>query len=153
KPELREVDWILAKALEKDRTRRYQSADALALDLQRFLAGEPLEAAPPSQAYRFWKAAARFKYWIAAGADLVVLLLAASIAMAFALRQQTRANSAATALRDVVRRVIIERPVQLAEIPNRTALRGQLMRDAEGALNALSQQAGGDQALQLDLAR
>src|SRR5262249_54091416 len=74
-------------------------------------------------------------------------------AMAFALRQQSRANSAAAALRDVVRRIIIERPAQLAEIPNRTALRGQLMRDAEGALNALSQDAGGDPALQMELAR
>src|SRR5262249_47259851 len=44
---VRELDWILAKALEKDRERRYQSADAMALDLRRFLGGEPLEAGPP----------------------------------------------------------------------------------------------------------
>jgi tetratricopeptide (TPR) repeat protein len=152
-PELRELDWILARALEKDRARRYQTAEALGADLRRFLDGEPVEAGPLSAAYRLRKMAARHKYWIGAAAVLMALLLSASIAMAFALRQQSRANSAAVALRQVVRRIIIERPAQLAEIPNRTALRGQLMRDAEGALNALSQDAGGDPALQMELAR
>jgi non-specific serine/threonine protein kinase/serine/threonine-protein kinase len=147
-PELRELDWILARALEKDRARRYQTAEALGADLRRFLDGEPVEAGPLSAAYRLRKMAARHKYWIGAAAVLMALLLSASIAMAFALRQQSRANSAAVALRQVVRRIIIERPAQLAEIPNRTALRGQLMRDAEGALNALSQDAGGDPALE-----
>ena len=151
--ELYELDWILARALEKDRAQRYQTAEALGDDLRRFLDGEPLEAGPPSTAYRLRKMAARHKYWIGGAAVLVTLLLVASIAMAFALRQQSRANSAAVALREVVRRIIIERPAQLAEIPNRTALRGQLMRDAEGALNALSQDAGGDPALEMELAR
>jgi tetratricopeptide (TPR) repeat protein len=151
--ELYEVDWILARALEKDRAQRYQTAEALADDLRRFLDGEPLEAGPPSAAYRLRKMAVQHKYWIGAAAALVTLLLLASIAMAFALRQQSRANSAAVALRDVVRRIIIERPAQLAEIPNRTALRGQLMRDAEGALDALSQDARGDPALEMELAR
>jgi serine/threonine protein kinase len=153
KPALRELDWILAKALDKDRTRRYQSADGMARDLRRYLDGEPLEAGPPSAAYRLRKVAVRFKYWIAAAAALIVLLLAASITMAFALRQQSRANADAAALRDVVRRIIIERPAQLAEIPNRTALRGQLMRDAEGALDALSRDARGDPALEMELAK
>jgi tetratricopeptide (TPR) repeat protein len=125
----------------------------LGADLRRFLDGEPVEAGPLSAAYRLRKVAARHKYWIGAAAVLIALLLSASIAMAFALRQQSRANSAAAALRQVVRRIIIERPAQLAEIPNRTALRGQLMRDAEGALDALSQDAGGDPALQMELAR
>ena len=150
---LRELDWILAKALEKDRERRYQSADAMASDLRRFLDGEPLEAGPPSAAYRLRKVAAKFKYWVAAAAAVMVLLLAGSIAMAFALRQQSRANASAAALRDVVRRIIIDRPGQLATIPNRTALRGELMRDAESALDALSRDPSKDPALQLELAR
>jgi len=153
RPELRELDWILAKALEKDRTRRYQTADGLGRDLRRFLDGEPLEAGPQSASYRLRKVASRYRYWIGAAAVLVVVLIAASIAMAFALQQQSRANTAAAALREVVRRIIIERPAQLVEIPNRTALRGQLMRDAEGALNALSQDTRGDPALESVLAR
>jgi serine/threonine protein kinase len=148
-----ECDWIVLKALDKDRNRRYQSADGMARDLRRYLDGEPIEAAPPSAAYRLRKLAAKFRYWVAAAAALILLLLAASIAMAFALRQQSRANSDAMALREVVRRIIIERPAELAEVPNRTALRGQLMRDAEGALDALGQDGGNDDALKLELAR
>ena len=153
RPELKEMDWILAKALEKDRTRRYQTVDGLARDLRAYLDGEPLEAGPVSAAYRFRKLAGRYKYWIGAAAALIALLFAASVAMAFALRQQSRANTAAAALRDVVRRIIIERPAQLAGIPNRTALRGQLMSDAEGALQALSQDARSNPAVELELAR
>ena len=63
-----ELDWILGKALEKDRQRRYQTAEALALDLRRYLDGEPVEAAPPSAAYRLRKFSVKFKYWIAAAA-------------------------------------------------------------------------------------
>jgi tetratricopeptide (TPR) repeat protein len=111
-----------------------------------------LEAGPPS-AYRLRKMAAKFGYWIAAAAILLLLLIGSSIALAFAFVQQRRANDAAAALRDVVRRVIIERSAQLAQIPNRTALRSQLMRDAEGALDALGRDARNDSALQEELAR
>ncbi len=137
-----ECDWIVLKALDKDRNRRYQSADGMARDLRRYLDGEPLEAGPPSTAYRLRKLASKFKYWVAAAAAMIVLLVAGSIMMAFALRQQSRANSNAMALRDVVRRIIIERPAQLAEVPNRTALRGQLMGDAEGALDGAGRGSG-----------
>jgi hypothetical protein len=153
RPELRELDWILARALEKDRERRYQTADALAADLRRYLDGEALEAGPPSAAYKLRKMAAKFRYWIAAAAILLLLLIGSSIALAFAFVQQRRANDAASALRDVVQRLIIDRPAQLAQLPNRTALRSQLMRDAEVALDALSRDARNDSALQEELAR
>ena len=45
-----ELDWIVMKALEKDRNRRYETANAFALDIQRYLAGEPVQAAPPRAA-------------------------------------------------------------------------------------------------------
>lgn len=148
-----ECDWIALKALDKDPSRRYQSADGMARDLERYLEGEPLEAGPPSAGYRLRKLTSKYKYWVAAAAAVVLILLAGSIMMAFALRQQKRANSDALALRDVVRRIIIERPAQLAEVPNRTALRSQLMGDAEGALDALGGDAGNDDGLRLELAR
>src|SRR5262245_15407650 len=47
-----DLDWVVLKALEKDRNRRYDTANALAADLQRFLDHEPLQAGPPSAAYR-----------------------------------------------------------------------------------------------------
>ena len=50
-----ELDWIAMKALEKDRNRRYESANDLALDVQRFLENEPVEACPPSVNYRVRK--------------------------------------------------------------------------------------------------
>ena len=55
-----DLDWITMRALEKNRSRRYETANALAADLTRYLAGEPIEARPPSTAYRF-KAAARHR--------------------------------------------------------------------------------------------
>ena len=50
-----ELDWIVMKALDKDRGRRYETSSDLARDVERFLAGEPVEACPPSQFYRFKK--------------------------------------------------------------------------------------------------
>src|SRR5262249_40943137 len=50
-----ELDWIVMKALEKDRSRRYESASAFAADVQRYLADEPVLACPPSAWYRFGK--------------------------------------------------------------------------------------------------
>ncbi len=68
-----DLDWIVMKALEKDRTRRYETANDLALEIQRHLADEPVLARPPSTAYRFRKFARRNK---AALATAVVVTLA-----------------------------------------------------------------------------
>ena len=54
-----ELDWIVMKALEKDRNRRYETANAFAADVQRYLKDEPVEACPPSAWYRFRKFARR----------------------------------------------------------------------------------------------
>jgi serine/threonine protein kinase len=56
-----ELDWIVMKALEKDRNRRYESASALAADVQRFLNDEPVAACPPSAVYQLKKYAKRHK--------------------------------------------------------------------------------------------
>ena len=45
-----ELDWIVMKALEKDRDRRYETANGFAMDVQRYLADEPVQACPPSTA-------------------------------------------------------------------------------------------------------
>jgi serine/threonine protein kinase/Tfp pilus assembly protein PilF len=50
-----ELDWIVMKALDKDRNRRYETANGLAADIQRFLADEPVQACPPSAGYRLRK--------------------------------------------------------------------------------------------------
>src|SRR5438874_10921442 len=56
-----DLDWIVMKCLEKDRTRRYETANGLASDIQRHLSNEPVIARPPSQFYRFQKAVRRNK--------------------------------------------------------------------------------------------
>ena len=70
-----ELDWIVMKALEKDRGRRYETADGFALDIRRYLADEPVLACPPSAAYRLGKFARRHKGGLAAAA-LIGLSLA-----------------------------------------------------------------------------
>ena len=72
-----ELDWIVMKALDKDRTRRYETAHGLALDVQRHLADEPVQACPPSAWYRVGKFARRHKRSLASLALLAVVLLSA----------------------------------------------------------------------------
>lgn len=73
-----ELDWIVVKALEKDRTRRYQSAAALAADVERYLADEPVSACPPSLLYRLTKLARRHTAALAATAVIAAALMAAT---------------------------------------------------------------------------
>jgi tetratricopeptide (TPR) repeat protein len=70
-----DLDWIVMKALEKDRTRRFESASGLALDVQRFLKNEPIEARPPSGLYRFQKMVRRNKTLFAAGGAVLATLI------------------------------------------------------------------------------
>ncbi len=86
-----DLDWIVMKCLEKDRARRYETANALAMDLQRHLKNEPVAARPPSRVYELQKAVRRHKVVFAAGA-LVVLALA--LGLAASLWQAERARQA-----------------------------------------------------------
>lgn len=70
-----DLDWIVMKALEKDRTRRYETANALAADALRFLKSEPVEARPPSGLYRFQKMVRRNKTAFAAATAVVAALV------------------------------------------------------------------------------
>src|SRR5262249_4179678 len=62
-----ELDWIVMKSLEKDRARRYETANGFASDIERYLRDEPVQACPPSAAYRFRKFARRNKGALLAG--------------------------------------------------------------------------------------
>jgi eukaryotic-like serine/threonine-protein kinase len=71
-----DLDWIVMKCLEKDRTRRYETANGLAVDLKRHLSNEPVAARPPSAIYRFQKSFRRNKLaFVAVGAVTAALLL------------------------------------------------------------------------------
>ncbi len=75
-----DLDWIVMKCLEKDRTRRYETANGLAMDLQRHLNNEPVLARPPSQTYRFQKLVRRNKSAFAAGLAVILALLLGLVA-------------------------------------------------------------------------
>jgi len=70
-----DLDWIVMKCLEKDRARRYETANGLAADLKRFLNHEPVVARPPSTAYRLQKAFRRNKVVFTAAAAVVMALV------------------------------------------------------------------------------
>src|SRR5262249_5301000 len=76
-----ELDWIVLKALEKDRNRRYETASAFAADVQRYLHDEPVQACPPSAWYRGRKFVRRNKAGLATGALILffIVLLGGSI--------------------------------------------------------------------------
>ena len=91
-----ELDWIAIKALEKDRNRRYQTANDLARDLERYLAGEPVEAGPPSTAYRLGKFARRHRAALATALGLMTMLVAATTVSTWQAVRATRAEARAT---------------------------------------------------------
>jgi serine/threonine protein kinase len=70
-----DLDWIVMKCLEKDRSRRYETATGVAADIQRHLNNEPVVARPPSAAYRCRKTIARHQTAFAASATVVVVLI------------------------------------------------------------------------------
>ena len=88
------------KALEKDRTRRYETANGLANDIQRYLNDEAVEACPPSAGYRFKKFARRNKAVLAAAAAILICLLAGITGTTWQAIRATRAEATAIAERD-----------------------------------------------------
>jgi tetratricopeptide (TPR) repeat protein len=73
-----ELDWIVMKCLEKDRTRRYESASAFAADVQRYLTDSPVEAYPPSAVYRLRMFARRNRRYLATAGVIAAALVAAT---------------------------------------------------------------------------
>ncbi|MBI1915941.1 MAG: serine/threonine protein kinase [Planctomycetes bacterium] len=95
-----ELDWIVMKALEKDRNRRYETANALAADVQRYLADEPVLAGPPSALYRFRKFARRHKGPVLAAFLILMALLTAVFSMAVGLAAVERERARTALERD-----------------------------------------------------
>jgi eukaryotic-like serine/threonine-protein kinase len=90
-----ELDWIVMKCLEKDRSRRYETANGLARDVERYLADESVEACPPSAAYRFRKFVRRHKGPVLAAAIMFLLLVAGIVGTTWGLVRADRARKAA----------------------------------------------------------
>jgi serine/threonine protein kinase len=92
-----DLDWIVMRCLEKDRTRRYDTANGLANDIQRYLNHEPVTASPPSAVYRLRKLVVRHKVFFASAAAVMFVLLAGSVVSTWQAVRAVRAERLASA--------------------------------------------------------
>ena len=89
-----ELDWVVMKALEKDRNRRYDTANGLARDLQRYLADEVVEARPPSRGYRLRKFVRRNKIQVIAATLVFVTLVGGVVGTSLGMYSARKAQAA-----------------------------------------------------------
>jgi serine/threonine protein kinase/tetratricopeptide (TPR) repeat protein len=98
-----DLDWIVMTALEKDRTRRYETASSFAADIQRYLDNEPVLASPPSATYRLQKFVKRNRGQVVAGGVILAALVLGAAGttggMLWAIDEKSRATEAAEAER------------------------------------------------------
>jgi len=93
-----DLDWIVMKALEKDRTRRYETANGLAMDIQRYLGDEAVLARPPSTLYRFKKLARRNKtIFAAAGVGLTAMIIGLMVSLCLYVQEKAALKRAMAA--------------------------------------------------------
>jgi serine/threonine protein kinase len=162
----RELDWIVMKALEKDRNRRYETASALAADLQHYLHDEPVLACPPSASYQFRKLARRHKRGLVA-AGLVCGLLAVAVVVLLvanyhilqqrnlAQREHERAEvnlAAARAAVDDYLTTVSESTLLKSSLPGLQPLRKELLQTALRHYQGFVRQNQDDPALRFELA-
>jgi serine/threonine protein kinase/WD40 repeat protein len=136
-----ELDWITMRALEKDRTRRYQSASEFAADIERYLSDEPVQASPPSNAYRLGKFVRRHRTAVTAAVALAATIVTlGSVAMWQGRVAQQRAAlvwangilASAAATDDPLLKALLV--LELADVPD---LPGRLTIAREAADHAL----------------
>jgi non-specific serine/threonine protein kinase/serine/threonine-protein kinase len=131
-----DLDWIVMKALEKDRTRRYETANGLARDVERYLAHEAVEASPPSTFYRMRKTLRRYRTAALAGAACLLLLVAGAAISTWQAIRATNAEREAAAINDFLLRDLLGQ----ADLANQEA--GAQGRDPEVTVRTLLDRAG-----------
>jgi non-specific serine/threonine protein kinase/serine/threonine-protein kinase len=90
-----DLDWIIMKAMEKDRTRRYESANGLTVDIQRYLNNEPILARPPSTGYRLRKFIRRHKMGVMAAVLVAFALVIGVAGLTIGLKEAVKAKNEA----------------------------------------------------------
>jgi serine/threonine protein kinase len=95
-----ELDWVVMRALEKERSRRYETANGFAADVLRYLAGEPVQAHPPSATYRLKKFVQRNRPQVIAATVVLVALVTGVVGATLGLVQANRAAAAERVARD-----------------------------------------------------
>ena len=92
-----DLDWIVMKCLEKDRARRYETADGLARDLERYLHDEPVEASPPSPGDKLRRFARKHRFGLSVAAGFAIVLLLATALSSWQAVRATHAKADALA--------------------------------------------------------
>jgi tetratricopeptide (TPR) repeat protein/serine/threonine protein kinase len=128
-----ELDWIVMKCLEKDRTRRYETASSLAADVARYLADEPVAACPPSAAYQLRKFVRRNRRSLTTAAVISLFLFLLVGAIGWAMRDRS-AREAKFALERSQRQAVLERGVRSALDEVQAGLQRQNWNEAAAAL-------------------
>jgi tetratricopeptide (TPR) repeat protein len=125
-----DLDWIVMKSLEKDRSRRYETANGLARDVERYLRDEPVEACPPTLGYRLRKSLRKNRRMVATGAVISAVCLMAMLSVA---------ASVGWAIRDQqARQTVVERRIQQSLDESLAAVeRGNLDQAEEEITQAL----------------
>jgi tetratricopeptide (TPR) repeat protein len=135
-----DLDWIVMKCLEKDRTRRYETANGLGMDVERYLNDETVLARPPSTFYRFQKLARRNKAaFAAAGAVAAALMIGAIVSTALFVKERharQRADAAEKAQAALLKQAEAARALEAnfrheAEIGRMYAETGRLLSDRQ----------------------
>jgi serine/threonine protein kinase/Flp pilus assembly protein TadD len=143
-----DLDWIVMKALEKDRTRRYATANGLAMDVERYLASEPIIARPPSSYYKFQKLVRRNRGVVAAvGAVMAALMIGLGFSCYLLVKERDERRRAVAAEREQARLraqaeqalALKEQLLRQAEVGDKLANAGQLLN--EGHVGAAEQMA------------
>jgi superkiller protein 3 len=120
-----ELDWIVMKALEKDRGRRYETANGFAMDVQRYLADEPVLACPPSAGYRLRKFARRNRSGLVVAGLVFFFMMVLGGGAGWAWRDR--------GVRAAERANYLERAVERAELLQREGKRGEALAALERA--------------------
>src|SRR5262249_5764018 len=156
-----ELDWMVMKALEKDRNRRYESASAFAADVLRYLADEPVLACPPSAGYRLRTFARRNKGVLTATTLIAIALVVGTVGSAWqASHANARRLEAETAPQEAVanlqeaREAVDQMLTRVSEeklfnTPQTELLRKALLEDALKFYHRFFRQAGSDPAVRL----
>jgi serine/threonine protein kinase/DNA-binding SARP family transcriptional activator len=133
-----ELDWIVMKALDKDRNRRYETASAFAADVQRHLADEPVLACPPSAGYRLRKLLRRHRGRVLAAAVVFLALVAGIAGLAVGLFQAEHQRQAAETARENERLEKL-RAEQEKQIAQREKLRAEQEKQIAQAVRVFLQ--------------